>query len=390
MTHEPEIQEPQADGTLKTEPVLNTVVRWSVTACFAAVGGTLPLLVLRLLDLYASTPVLTLMQTIGLCTVCVTIMAVIGWLVSPKTVKRAREWIGAMEKFLSDMPVSQAIAATVGFAFGLFVALPVSLPFLSFLPGTIWAGVSVFLYAVFGTLGGRFASKHWRDMPWIGRRERRLEAVQATHAMDKLLDTSAIIDGRIFDICKAGFLEGTLVIPQFILKELRHIADSSDPLRRNRGRRGLDILSRIQKELDMSVRIEEADFDDLEEADVKLLRLARQNGGIVVTNDFNLNKVAGVTGVRVLNVNDLANAVKPVLLPGEEMRVQIAREGKEPGQGVGYLEDGTMIVVENARRLVGESVDVVVTTALQTSAGKMIFAKIKAPVGPGKSSVAGG
>ena len=245
------------------------------------------------------------------------------------------------------------------------------------------------LYAIFGTLGGRFASKHWRDMPWFARRDRRLETVQSTRATDKLLDTSAIIDGRIFDVCKAGFLEGTLVIPQFVLAELRHIADSSDPLRRNRGRRGLDVLARIQKELDMSVRIEETDFDDLEEADVKLLRRAKQSGGIVVTNDFNLNKVAGVTGVRVLNVNDLANAVKPVLLPGEEMRVQIVREGKEPGQGVGYLEDGTMIVVENARRLIGECVDVVVTTALQTSAGKMIFAKVKAPAGPGKSGVAG-
>ena len=388
MTRESEGKESQADMNQKTEPVLNAVVRWSVTACFAAIGGTLPLVVLRLLNLYASAPVFSLLQTISFCSVSVVIMAVIGWLVSPKTVRKAREWIATMEKFLSTMPVSQAIAATVGFAFGLFVALLISLPFLSFIPGPIWTGISIFLYAVLGTLGGRFASKYWRDMPWIGRRERKIEGSQTARVADKLLDTSAIIDGRIFDICKTGFLEGTLVIPQFILAELRHIADSSDPLRRNRGRRGLDVLGRIQKELDMPVRIEEKDFDDLEEADVKLLRLARQSGGIVVTNDFNLNKVAGVTGVQVLNVNDLANAVRPVLLPGEEMRVQVVREGKEPGQGVGYLEDGTMIVVENARRLVGETISVVVTTALQTSAGKMIFAKIKT-MGPEKNSIAG-
>jgi Integral membrane protein (PIN domain superfamily) len=162
-----------------------------------------------------------------------------------------------------------------------------------------------------------------------------------------------------------------------VLAELRHIADSGDALRRCRGRRGLDVLNRIQTELKMPITIDETDFEDISEVDVKLLRLAKNNGGIVVTNDFNLNKVAGVTGVRVLNINELANAVKPVVLPGEEMVVQIAKEGKEPGQGVGYLDDGTMIVTDNARRLVGETVEVVVTTVLQTSAGRMIFTKLK-------------
>lgn len=193
----------------------------------------------------------------------------------------------------------------------------------------------------------------------------------------KILDTSVIIDGRIFDICKAGFLEGELVIPAFVLGELRHIADSADPLRRTRGRRGLDVLAKMQEELKCAVRIEERDYEDADEVDVKLLRLARELDGAVLTNDYNLNKVAGVTGVRVLNINELAGALRPVVLPGEEMTVHIVREGKEPGQGVAYLEDGTMVVVENGRRRVGETLEVVVTTVLQTSAGRMIFGRVK-------------
>ena len=194
----------------------------------------------------------------------------------------------------------------------------------------------------------------------------------------KLLDTSVIIDGRILDIVKTGFLEGDIVIAQFVLAELRHIADSGDSLRRARGRRGLDVLAKL-RELSIPLVIEETDYADIDEVDVKLLRLCRDKGGIVVTNDYNLNKVAGVTGIRVLNINDLANAVKPMLMAGEEMNVQIVREGKEPGQGVAYLDDGTMIVVENGRRHVGETVAVVVTTVLQTSAGRMIFTRLKSP-----------
>ena len=193
----------------------------------------------------------------------------------------------------------------------------------------------------------------------------------------KLLDTSVIIDGRIFDIAKTGFLEGDLIIPQFVLAELRHIADSGDGLRRARGRRGLDVLGKLQTELKRNVVVDETDYPDVAEVDVKLLRLCRDRGGVVVTNDYNLNKVAGVSGISVLNINDLANAVKPMLMAGEELTVQIVREGKEPGQGVAYLEDGTMIVVDNGRRYVGESVAAVVTTVLQTSAGRMIFTRLK-------------
>ncbi|WP_159887844.1 PIN/TRAM domain-containing protein [Paenibacillus puerhi] len=193
----------------------------------------------------------------------------------------------------------------------------------------------------------------------------------------KILDTSVIIDGRIADICKTGFIEGTLVIPEFVLEELQHIADSSDLLKRNRGRRGLDILNKIQKELDVKVLIYEGDFEDISEVDSKLVKLAKVLRGKVITNDFNLNKVCELQGVSVLNINDLANAVKPVVLPGEEILVQVIKDGKEYGQGVAYLDDGTMIVVEGGREFIGTTLDVLVTSVLQTSAGRMIFAKPK-------------
>ncbi len=193
----------------------------------------------------------------------------------------------------------------------------------------------------------------------------------------KLLDTSVIIDGRIADVCETEFLDGTLVIPQFILQELQHIADSSDSLKRARGRRGLDILHRIQKMSHMEVRITEDDFPKIREVDNKLIALAKRTGAKVITNDFNLNKVAELQGVKVLNINDLSNAVKPVALPGESMRVFVLKEGKEPGQGVAYLDDGTMIVVENGRRFINKNVEVAVTSVLQTAAGRMIFTRLK-------------
>lgn len=193
----------------------------------------------------------------------------------------------------------------------------------------------------------------------------------------KILDTSVIIDGRISDICKTGFIEGALVIPNFVLEELRHIADSSDLLKRNRGRRGLDILNKLRKEFDNLLQIVDKDYDDIAEVDSKLVRLAQDMKGSIVTNDFNLNKVAQLHGVTVLNINELANAVKPVVLPGEEMVVRVIKDGKEAGQGIGYLDDGTMIVVENGRKYMSQTIGVIVTSVLQTAAGRMIFAKPK-------------
>ena len=194
---------------------------------------------------------------------------------------------------------------------------------------------------------------------------------------NKILDTSVIIDGRISEICKTGFIEGKLIIPEFVLEELRHIADSSDVLKRNRGRRGLDILKQLQNDSDIAVEIVDKDFEEIPEVDSKLVKLAKTMKARVVTNDYNLNKVAELQGVFVLNINELANAVKPVVLPGEEMDVKVIKEGKEDGQGVGYLDDGTMIVVDDGINYMGEKISVLVTSILQTAAGRMIFAKPK-------------
>jgi uncharacterized protein YacL len=191
----------------------------------------------------------------------------------------------------------------------------------------------------------------------------------------RILDTSVIIDGRIADVCETGFLDGTLVIGQFVLKELQLVADSADSLKRNRGRRGLDILQKIQKMAGVDVMISDIDFPEVKEVDLKLIELARTLQGKIVTNDFNLNKVAQLRGVDVLNINELANALKPVVLPGEFMKVFILKEGKEYNQGVAYLDDGTMVVVDNARRMISKNIDVVVTSVLQTTAGKMIFGR---------------
>jgi len=191
----------------------------------------------------------------------------------------------------------------------------------------------------------------------------------------KVLDTSVIIDGRIADVCETSFIDGTLVIPQFVLRELQLVADSSDPLKRNRGRRGLDILARMQKMANVTVQIVEEDFPQIREVDLKLIELARGYEGKIVTNDFNLNKVAQLQGVPVLNINELANALKPVVLPGEIMRVFILKEGKEYNQGVAYLDDGTMVVVDNAKKMISKTIDISVTSVLQTTAGKMIFGK---------------
>jgi len=193
----------------------------------------------------------------------------------------------------------------------------------------------------------------------------------------KILDTSVIIDGRVADVCETGFIDGLMIIPQFVLRELQLVADSSDPLKRNRGRRGLDILQRMQKMGTIQIQIVEEDFPHMHEVDLKLIELAKQLEGKIVTNDFNLNKMAQLQGVAVLNVNELANALKPVVLPGEIMHVFILKEGKEYNQGVAYLDDGTMVVVDNAKKMISKTIDIAVTSVLQTTAGKMIFGKFE-------------
>jgi uncharacterized protein YacL len=317
---------------------------------------------------------------------CVTAFTIIGLVLTFIFASRIIDGVSAvvsrLERYLNDTPMAQVFVGTMGLLAGLAIAFLVMQLFNFGGPSLLSGSLSVVTYLVLGYLGVSVSTKRWREFPLLayarrGERLRDRSAQPSTGTIPKILDTSVIIDGRIFDICKTGFVEGPLVVSQFVLAELRHIADSSDALRRNRGRRGLDVLQRIQKELELPVTIDETEFEEAEEVDVKLLKLARKIGGIVVTNDYNLNKVATVTGMRVLNINELANAVKPVVLHGEEMAVQIVREGKEPGQGVGYLDDGTMIVVDNGRRHIGEVMEVVVTTVLQTSAGRMIFTRIK-------------
>jgi len=276
------------------------------------------------------------------------------------------------------IPVANLLAGSLGLLLGLGMsALIYPLIFAIGPSGTVVsAGVSL----VLGYLGFRLGCRKSDELVGlinIWRRPLDPSEFEPATRDHKILDTSVIIDGRIADICKTGFIEGTLVIPEFVLEELQHIADSSDLLKRNRGRRGLDILNKIQKELDVKVLIYEGDFEEISEVDSKLVRLAKVLGGKVVTNDFNLNKVCELQGVSVLNINDLANSVKPVVLPGEEIPVHVIKDGKEYGQGVAYLDDGTMIVVEGGREYIGLTIDVLVTSVLQTSAGRMIFAKPK-------------
>ena len=224
-------------------------------------------------------------------------------------------------------------------------------------------------------LGIVFGAKFGRER--IGSTVARHEEHVGEVSNYKILDTSVIIDGRVADLCETGFLEGTFIVPQFILHELQHIADSSDSLKRARGRRGLDILNKIQKMVDIDVRIVDDDFPHVKDVDSKIVVLAKKLRAKVITNDLNLNKVAELQGVRVLNINELCNALRPVVLPGETIRVFVLKEGKEAGQGVAYLDDGTMIVVDNAKRCIGRNVDVVVTSVLQTTAGRMIFTRLK-------------
>ncbi len=307
------------------------------------------------------------------------VFGIIFFLLSTKIKKIGLSVVDAFEKELLKFSTMDIIWGAVGLIVGFIIAFLISQPFADIK----YVGTTVFVlsYLIFGYLGIKISARKKDDVIWpqINLKKAQSSKKNARKEMisPKILDTSVIIDGRISDICKTGFIEGTLVIPEFVLKELRHIADSSDSLKRNRGRRGLDILNILQKDDSVSVMIESKDYGDNIEVDVKLLKLAKDLGGKVLTNDFNLNKVAEFQGVEVLNINELANAVKPVVLPGEEMTVMIVKDGKESGQGLAYLDDGTMIVVEGGKKCIGDSVVVTVTSVLQTAAGRMIFAKLK-------------
>jgi uncharacterized protein YacL len=283
----------------------------------------------------------------------------------------------SVEKFIKQIPLKGLFGGTIGLVIGLSVAKLIGYGFIGLENDATRVTIYVVLSCILGYIGMILGSIKVEEIrihnwPWSVR-----GGAFRSDQVAKILDTSVIIDGRVADIVETGFLGGVLMIPEFVLQELQHIADSPDPTRKVRGRRGLDIIKRLQQEKLVEVRIDRQDFDNLTDVDAKLVALALKINGKIVTNDYNLAKVSEVQGIRVLNINQLANALKPVVLPGEVLRLQILKEGKEQGQGIAYLEDGTMVVVENASRLLGKEVDVAVTSILQTTAGRLIFTILK-------------
>ena len=306
-----------------------------------------------------------------LMVIAVALGALVGLAVSPVFINMFNR---LLKIHLRDI-LSGAIGLIVGLIIAILALIPVQGLQLAngYLPLIITIALGIIGWSVGVKKREEIVTLFQRQTSNVQAMRKRSQAVST-----KILDTSVIIDGRISDITKTGFIEGSLIVPSFVLEELQHIADSSDVLKRNRGRRGLDILNKIQKEPYVNVQILDQDYDDITEVDSKIVKLAKDLGAKVITNDYNLNKVCELHGVAVLNINELANAVKPIVLPGEELRVHVIKDGKEQGQGVAYLDDGTMIVVDGGRRYIGETIGVLVTSVLQTAAGRMIFAKPKA------------
>lgn len=381
--------------------MLDRVLRFFITLFMAIAGAALLNLASPLLTMFISTEILKAdmgwfkLTVAGF--VCILLGAILGGILgfalSAYFIRQLKRFSAWVEVQLNKMPIHDVIAGAAGLFIGLIIANLLGYAF-SKIP-IVGEYIPVIFSIVFGYLGITITIRKRKDLAGLfdfipkfmkavakNHEPAEKEAEAAKPAAEKpadykLLDTSVIIDGRIADICETGFVEGTLLIPVFVLEELQHIADSSDALKRVRGRRGLDILQRIRKGTRIKVEITDADFDEIAEVDSKLVMLGQQVGGKIITNDFNLNKVAQLRGVEVLNINELSNAVKPVVIPGEIMRVTVVKSGKEPGQGVAYLDDGTMIVIESGQRSINETIDVEVTSALQTAAGRMIFAKPK-------------
>ncbi len=314
----------------------------------------------------------------ALVAVWVVAWLVVGFAILPYLTVVPATWL---VKRVEELSTAEFVTSTIGLMLGLVMGLLLGFPLGGLAPpfGT-WLPLGVTIFMGLGMMGLTVAKR--ADLliaaETIGliRRPAADGGGISSHGEPRIVvDTSAIIDGRIAEIVESGFIYGTLVIPRFVLDELQHIADSSDALRRNRGRRGLEILNRMQKDPATPVEVVEDDVPDIKEVDAKLVALARARSRVILTNDFNLNRVAELQGVRVMNINSLANAVKPAVLPGEELRVRVIQEGKEAGQGVGFLDDGTMIVIEGGARHIDREVDVSVTRVLQTVAGRMIFAQ---------------
>ena len=322
----------------------------------------------------------------------------IGWVITPFIIKYLLKYSEMVASVLAKVPSADIIVSLIGVLIGLILANLIGAPF-SRLP-IVGSYIPIVLSLILALTGAKVALHKSKDILGLFYRSRSKEPVVentaesreeplpeetvvdvttmplALAAANKLLDTSVIIDGRIADILKTGFLEGNLVVPHFVLDELQRLSDSSDNLKRAKGRRGLDLIQEMQDMFHHVVVVKDIEYDMFQDVDSKLIALARDTGSVIVTNDFNLNKVASIQGIQILNINDLANAMKPVVIPGEEMTAYLLREGKESGQAIAYLQDGTMIVVEGGRKYIGNKIKVAVTSVLQTSAGRMIFAKV--------------
>lgn len=364
--------------------MISKIARWIITV----LGGITGLIIFYYTESYFSESLTGIERGVTGGLIAFTLSALLIFLLAPKLIKLGRKLVGRIEGEFSKVPTVDMILGTVGMLAGLMITYFISRLLLSIPLPFLGEGLTILAAVFFGYLGARLAIQRGADLLTFRKTQKesvkteeeiKALATKTRASIPKILDTSVIIDGRIYDIAKTKFLEGPIVVPEFVLKELRHVADAGDPLKRNRGRRGLDVLNSMQKEPGIEIEILDHDFEkDYEEGlevDVKLLKLAKQLNGRVLTNDYNLNKVAEFQGVPVLNINELANAVKPIVIPGEEMRVEVIADGKEANQGLAYLDDGTMIVVENGKSLKGKGIEVSVTSVLQTAAGKMIFAK---------------
>ena len=325
------------------------------------------------------------------------IFAILFFKLTPIIGKQSRKAAVNIEMELKGVSSGDMITGTAGLIAGFIIAYLLTQLYEVFQIPWLTITLTIATYIILGYLGIIIATKKGEDIINANNTARKTQLVSVRgrskggEASPKIFDTSVIIDGRISDIMRTGFIEGRIIIPEFVLVELRHIADSSDSLKRQRGRRGLDILNKIQMDYGIEIynTAEEKSLDEIPEVDVKLLKLAQIMNGKVVTNDFNLNKVAAIKGVEVLNINELANTLKPVVLPGETMQLFLVKEGKEANQAVAYLDDGTMIVVEDGRRHIGQTIDVTVTSVLQTAAGRMIFGRPKPKALPGGTASGG-
>ena len=362
--------------------------RWIFTLLGMVCGAGIFFLAAYLLQLIPAISKISETWSFILGVVCIAVTGLIFFIIAPHAQKGSEKFAQELDVSLRKVPLHELICGTIGLVLGLLIAFLISALWSTLNVPVLGTILSILVYIFFGYTGMYIARKKSKDIV-VGLRQMTVskggktagknKASRHSQMSPKILDTSVIIDGRIADIMKTGFVEGRIVIPEFVLVELRHIADSSDPLKRNRGRRGLDILNKIQSQYGVEIynTDSEKSLNEIPEVDAKLLQLALNMGGKVVTNDYNLNQVASIKGVSVLNINELANTLKPVVLPGEEMVLTPVREGKENSQALAYLDDGTMIVVEGGKRHIGREITTVVTSVLQTSAGRMIFAKPK-------------